>query len=134
MAAEVAAVGDALDVAALEGVAGIVVIRRDVNASGLADDARSGKADATGADGELIRRAAEERSHRPGVGVVVIDHDVQPARVNVLPHRHGAFRHLGHAKGAFLNADAASGVNVGQQGPLFAPGDVAGLDEFLSLR
>lgn len=60
MAAEVAAICDALNMAAFEGVAGIMVVRRDVNARSFADDARPGKANPAGADGELIRRAAEK--------------------------------------------------------------------------
>ena len=45
IAPELAAVPNALDMTALQGVAGIVVIGRNIRSGGVADNPRPGKAD-----------------------------------------------------------------------------------------
>ena len=103
---EIPTIPDSLNMAALEGVTGRMVIGRDVGAGGFTNDPRPGKPDSTRTNGKLIRRATEKRSHRPGVGIVIVDHQVQATGIDIFPHRHGAFRHLHHPEGALLNANA----------------------------
>jgi len=133
IATELPSVPDALDMPAFQGVAGGVVIRRDIDPGRLADDPRPGETDPAGADGELVRRAAEEGGDRSGVGIVVVDDDIETAGIDVLPDRHRAFRHLDHAQRSLLDADAAGGMDVGEERALLPLRQLAGLDKFLAL-
>ncbi len=54
IASEITSVPYSLDVTAFEGIAGGMVIRRNINPRGFPDDPMAGEADTAGADGELI--------------------------------------------------------------------------------
>ena len=51
---KIPSVPDTLNMSAPQGVAGRVIIGWDIDPGGFPDDARSGKADARGSDGELV--------------------------------------------------------------------------------
>lgn len=111
-----------------------MVVRRNVDTGGFTDNPRTGKADSTRTYGKLIWRAAEERGNRAGVGVVIIDNDVQAACINILTDCHGAFRHLDDAERSLLDTDTAGGMHIGQQRTFFPFGHCTGLDKLFPFR
>ena len=109
-----------------------MVLGRNVHARGFLDDARPGEADIGRAHRELVGRTAQEAGHRPGEGIGVVEHHVQAAGFNVAAHGHGAARHLDHAVGALLDADARRAVHVGQEGVTLLGGALRGFHEFIA--
>ena len=114
IAPEIPAVPDTLNMTTFQRLAGIMIVRWNVVACGVPDHPGACKANATGANGELVWGAAEKTGHWAGIRVIVIHHNIESTGIDIFPHRHRTFGHLDNPQGAFLDPNAASGMDIGE--------------------